>query len=107
MALTDAEKAEERGEMAMGGPSDMDMPDYPWGLRLRLTERELGKMGIDMPALGTLLSIAGSGKVVSTSQNEQDGDECCTVEIVVTDLGLAPEATGKTAAETLYGEQEA
>lgn len=80
--------------------------DYPFGLRLSLNSEQLKKMGIDTPAVGSMLQFGGVAKVVSSSTYEDEGDEPRSrVELQITDMGMQSSDTPapKTAAQTLYG----
>lgn len=92
-----------KDETLMTAPS-MDAPDYPWGLRLHLSEKELSKLGIEGANVGDVFTMAASVKVVSASMSEAEGSgKMASVELLVTDMGLSPpEAAGKTAADVLY-----
>lgn len=80
--------------------------DYPYGLRLSLNSEQLKKLGIDTPAVGSMLQLGGMAKVVSSSTYEDEGEEPRSrVELQITDLGMqsSESPAPKTAAETLYG----
>ncbi len=83
MARTPAEQVEEVQEMAM--PS---VPEYPYGLCLRLTEHELEKLGLpDTCNIGDTLHFVAMAKVTSVSKRE-DG---CSVELQITDMSAENE----------------
>lgn len=104
MKLTAADKSADRGSM-VAPVSDSEAPDYPYGLRLRLSERELEKLGIGLPEVGACLSVVGTACVVEVYASADGGTKRSGFEMVMTDLGIAPEAKqGKDAASTLYPE---
>lgn len=61
--------------IASSGPSDQ----YPWGLRVTLTQDELDKLGIKtLPAVGSKLKLVAEVEVVSREESQsqsQGGDE--------------------------------
>lgn len=63
-----------------------ETPDYPWGLRLCLTEAELKKLGCepgDAPEVGDLLHFAAFAKVTSYSVNDTGSGSQRRVELQI------------------------
>lgn len=70
-------------------PIATDTPDYPWGLRITLTDKEFDKLGLDPSEaeIGGMLTGRFIGKVTSMSANASEGgDPCCRCEIQITAL---------------------
>jgi hypothetical protein len=68
-------------------------PIYPWGLCLRLTEKELQKLDLsDDVDIGDMVHIFAMAKVTSVSMNASEGGEnrCC-VELQITHMSLEDE----------------
>lgn len=99
MKLSPAEGAQETGEV-----QEIEKPEYPYGLCLYLDEVALAKLGIDLMDVGTTVSLTGSATVSGTSEREYQGGTHKTLDLQITDLGLAPaDATAKkTAADIMY-----
>lgn len=73
LALTDDEK-----ERMMAPMSAESRPDYPWGLCITLTEKELEKLDLDDDVdVGDMIDLRAFGEV--TGVHKSDG--CCRVEI--------------------------
>lgn len=62
---------------------------YPYGLRIRLENEQLDKLGLDeMPAVGEYITITAECCVSSASQNERKGGEPNrTLELQIEKLG--------------------
>ena len=77
------------------GPGDVKQkgPDYPWGLRISLTEKELAKLDLDVKDanIGDLIDMRAFGVITSISQNDGDGGKCCRVEIQLQKLAIEDE----------------
>lgn len=96
LALTAEEQRENCGPMPAGCyPADTkDMPRYPWGLTVSLTERELEKLGFgvdELPEVGNMTHLMAMGTVTSVSCNETEGGKRCRVEIQITHLSAETE----------------
>ena len=72
-------------DMAM--PS-LGQPDYPWGTRICLTEKELKKLDLPIPEIGDMIDLRAMGPVTSVSINKTDGEDCCRVEIQLEKVAL-------------------
>lgn len=102
MALTNMKRAprEDADEMAM------EEPDYPWGLRVRLNDEELDKLGMaDLPAVGAEMQLMAKVSVVSVAQHEDDSKDGKhrDVELQITDMGLD---VGENRASIMYPDAE-
>ena len=67
-------------------PQIADKPDYPWGLRISLTESELQKLECDPgdePEVGDLLHFAAFAKVTSFSKNDTGNGSERRVELQI------------------------
>jgi hypothetical protein len=86
-------------------PSAMKAPEYPWGLRLRLDEEALKKLGIkDLPAVESTGEIYAKCYVSSASSSDSEGGgQHRSLELQITDLSLTPDKK-TNAAKKIYGE---
>lgn len=77
------------------GPApDYGVPDYPWGARISLTNEQLAALGwTTFPPVGSMFTIAGTGRVVSFSEDESnEADEPYRrMELQIMQLGLDPQ----------------
>ena len=81
----------------------MDAPEYPYGLRIRLEEDQLKKMGItELPKLEKEVELIAKGYISSVSSNESEYGSHRCVEIQITEMAFEPKK--KSQSETLYGE---
>ena len=74
-------------------PSIKETPDFPYGLRICLTEKEFEKLGID-PAeafIGAVMHGHFLGRITSISANQAEGVDCCRVEVQIEDLAIESE----------------
>lgn len=82
-------------------PMPCEKPDFPYGLRISLTEKELSKMGLD-PAEATTGGLVHGhfmGRITSVSTEQRDGEDRCRVEIQIEDLAIESEDLENAAAE--------
>ena len=78
MELDDEDKVD------MSSPISRVTPDWPWGLRISLSEKEIEKLGLDHDVdVGDLVDMRCFGEVTSVSKNQSDGKPCCRVEIQI------------------------
>jgi hypothetical protein len=83
-----------------------DAPEYPWGVRLQLSDEELEKLGIDtLPAIESEVLVYAKAMVVSTSVEDSAGGPARkSLSLQITDLCLeAPGASKKSDAEAIFG----
>lgn len=72
-----------------------EKPDYPYGLRICLTEKELKKLDIEAPQnIGEVIDLRAFAVVTSIScyKTEGSGDDCCRVELQIQKLAVESEA---------------
>lgn len=75
-------------------PIETAKPDYPWGLRISLTEEELGKLDLDHKdaQVGGVFHLHGLARITSVSVNKNsDGKETCRIEAQIEDLAIESE----------------
>ena len=81
-----------------GVPDGCGEPDYPWGLRITLTEREIADLGIkSLPAAGAPVGIEATCRVIGVGEEEREGKTERRIELQITDLALAAAGTNKYA----------
>lgn len=84
---------------------EMEKPQYPWGLEIRLEGDELAKLGINetsLPQVGALMKLGAYARVTSVRvEKMQSGDNevCVSLQIEQMELG----AEGASIAERMYG----
>lgn len=68
-------------------------PDYPYGCRICLTEKEFEKLGLDSAeaCIDGTIHLHAMGKITSVSKTEGADGECCRVEIQLTDMAIESE----------------
>lgn len=64
-------------------------PQYPYGLRICLTDRELKKLGLEMPeGTGEMIGFKVYACVTSVSSSQyEDGKKCERVELQIEQMG--------------------
>lgn len=93
MALTDAERVE---QMETTVPALLDRgPQYPYGLKVSLCEKELEKLRLDVSdaSVGDLVDMRCFGTITSISQNDGPDGPCCRVEIQIERMAVENEET--------------
>jgi len=104
MKLSKADREKSLGGL---GPSmSEDGPTYPYGLNVSLEEAAIAKLGIDLPKVGTAMTLIATVDVTSVSSNEHAGGQRRTVSLQITDLCLEAGA-GKAETEVLYNGDKA
>ncbi|SDH23165.1 capsid staple protein [Propionivibrio dicarboxylicus] len=63
-------------------------PEYPWGLRLSLGKPEMDKLGVDLAAVGTEMTVVAKVKVVEARQNADEQGERKSMELQIADMDL-------------------
>ena len=86
MEMDDEEKMDFLAPIAMP-----DRPDYPYGLRICLCEKELTKLGLPVPEVGDYLDMRSFGRVTSVSCEQRDGSDTCRVEIQIEQIAVENE----------------
>jgi hypothetical protein len=68
-------------------------PDYPYGLRISLTEKDLAKMGLDHEEaeVGGTVHIFGMAEITSVSKTDDGNGKCCRIEMQIQKLGVESE----------------
>ena len=68
-------------------------PDYPYGLRISLTDKELAKMGLDPEEaeVGGTVHIFGMAEITSVSKTDDGNGKCCRIEMQIQKLGVESE----------------
>ena len=93
MALTDDEKLD--AMMPCIVPSSG--PDYPYGLKICLTEKELEKLGLAANCdVGDVIDLRAFAVVTSVSMEAREGNETARVELQIERLAIENEATEST-----------
>jgi hypothetical protein len=94
MELSDEDKL----DMMVGAiPCAGDQPDYPYGLRISLTERELEKLGLKPDCdIGDIIDLRAFAEVTSVSTERRDGKDTARVELQIQRLALENEAGEST-----------
>lgn len=86
-------KSEQEGNTILEAGVDDSTNDYSYGLRIRLEEPELKRIGLDEPKVGAELKLQAIGKIVAYSDDEFGR----SVSILLTSLGTEDEpATDRT-----------
>ena len=87
MELTDEEKLD-----ALLPASIKDQPDYPWGLRISLTEHELQKLGLEADcSIGDTIHLKALARVTCISNEATDGGNKVRVELQIEQLAVENE----------------
>ncbi len=103
MKMTDAEKAD------MMSCQPCTPPEYPYGLKLCLSEDQIAKLGISgVPAVGSTMSIQANVRVVSAGAREdQDADEPDgqerNLELQIIEMGVDSKKAPDQVAKEMYG----
>lgn len=91
--LVDMELDDE-SKLDMAMPIAMpDRPDYPYGLRICLTEKELEKLGLPVPDAGDYLDLRGMACVTSVSCDKRESGDTCRVELQIEKIAVENEDT--------------
>jgi len=70
-----------------------DKPDFPYGLRISLTDKELTKLGVEADCeIGDYIDLRAFARVTSVSANETGDGKCCRVELQIEQLALENES---------------
>jgi hypothetical protein len=111
MALTHMKMSQDDQKDTMGAmpsPAKSQKEQYPYGLRIRLSEAEMKKIGMnEMPKTGAVVMLTAKTKVVSTNESasENMNSKNCELQITHMDVGAEEPDTVKTPAVTLYPNQ--
>ncbi len=69
-------------------------PQYPWGLRITLTEKELDKLNLDPTeaVIGGMIHLHAMAKITSVSEDQREGGEkSCRVEMQIQQMCVESE----------------
>lgn len=68
-------------------------PDYPYGLRICLTEKEFEKLKLDPSAaeVGGMVHLHAMARITSVSSSEGEMGHCCRVELQIENLAIESE----------------
>ena len=69
-----------------------DRPRYPYGLRICLTHKELGKLGLEADCnIGDMVDLRCFAEVTSISKNDNGNGEECRIELQITRMAAEDE----------------
>lgn len=89
MELTEEEKLE---DCMPCPPSIGNQPDYPYGLRISLTERELDKLGLEEdPEIGDYIDLRAFACVTSASREQSANGPRRRIELTIERLAIEDE----------------
>lgn len=92
MEMDDEEKLDACCPMPM--PS---RPNYPFGLRICLTHKELAKLGLDADCeIGDMIDLRCFAEVTSISTNDYGSGEECRIELQITHMAAEDEMSEGT-----------
>lgn len=73
-------------------PVDCPKPDYPYGLRICLTHKELAALGLEPDCdLGDMLHFKAMARVTSVSMNESASDKSIRIEAQIEMMAVEDE----------------
>jgi hypothetical protein len=73
-------------------PAVESVPEYPWGLRIVLTQRELPRLGLAADcAIGDTLEFRASARVTGVNRTEGAMGPEDRVELQITDMAIIDE----------------
>ncbi len=79
-------------------------PDYPYGLRLRLSDKAIEKLDLkSLPTVGQTMLLHARVSVVTVSQHESEKHKERSLELQITDMAFSPDISLEQAATKLYG----
>lgn len=87
MELDDEDKIDMAMPIAM-----LDRADYPYGLRITLSDKELKKLGIPTPQVGDYMDMRAFCCVKSVSSDSTGDGETCRVELQIEKIAVENEA---------------
>lgn len=68
-------------------------PQYPYGLRISLTHKDMEKQDLEMPMVGDTIDFRAFGVVTSVSASQSENYDDCRVEIQIQKLRVENEDT--------------
>jgi len=81
-----------------------DGPDYPWGLSITLDDDSLEKLGLDLPEVGTMMTLVANVKVTNVSESASPTYKQRSLGLQITEMALEDGKKGESVAKRLYGE---
>lgn len=74
-------------------PIPCEKPDFPWGLRISLCEKEFEKLDLDPSAavIGGMVHGHFMARITSVSANDGESGATCRVEMQIEDLAIESE----------------
>lgn len=105
MALINMQMSKEEAK-EYSQPTELDAPQYPYGLCIDLNDDSLEKLGLtQLPTVGSEMMIQAKVVVTSVSSNQTQGGEAeARASLQITDMELVGKDTSKSAASKLYGD---
>lgn len=87
MEMTPAEKVEDMMPSAIGTPRD-----YPVGLTITLTDKELEKLDCDDECeVGDMIHLFAMAEVTGVNKTQRNGENSVRIELQITHLGIEDE----------------
>lgn len=77
--------------------------EYPYGLKIELSEESLKKLGLELPRMESKFSLQAVVEVCSVSTFVDEFSERATVSLQIQEMGLTPMKAG---VESFYGKKE-
>lgn len=85
--------SDKKSEQETMKSSSIGGEDYPYGLTIRLSERELSKLGMKtLPKPGSVLHLEAKAHVVGTNDNQRNGKSDRSVELQLRKMWVGTEA---------------
>lgn len=92
MRRSDSEKMASDGPFAcstVGGPTG---PDYPYGLRIRLSQDDLAKLDLEGDCqAGDMIDLRAFAKVINVTDDDVDGKTRRSIELQIQQLAVENE----------------
>lgn len=63
-------------------------PIYPWGLAINLDEEALDKLGIELPKVGSEMTLIARVDVTAVSSNESESGKSRSASLQITEMCL-------------------
>lgn len=104
MATKVSTKLSTKDKQEMASPVAMDMPDYPWGMRLRFEKELCAALGIkELPPAGTKMNFCITLEVEENWSRESDRGDDRGFAGVVTEICEDKPEEKPDAARVMYG----
>ena len=102
MARTPEEKEAEA--KLYDGTDKASMPDYPWGLTIRLDHNDVKKLGLEGIDETKPLKVHGVAMVTEYSSSMVNGAKRLSLSLQMQKLCVEPEGKSESDADVLYGQ---